>query len=66
MHDLASLVEHLHLLLGIAVICEDVNLRDHVVSQLVGELADCDGLALHNLLILLLKFGHSLGSCAGG
>ena len=63
MHDLTRLVVHLHLLLGIAIGLEYVNLRNHIVSQLVGELLDSLHLTLfYHLLILLLQFGHGSGT----
>ena len=59
MHNLLRLVIHLHLLLRVAVGLEDVNLRNDVVGQLVGELLHGLHLArLDHLLILLLQFGH--------
>ena len=67
MHDLLRLVEHLHLFLRVAVGLEDVNLRNDVIGQLVGELLDGLHLAsLHNLLVLLLKLSHSGGTGTGG
>ena len=63
MHNLAGLVEHLHLLLGVAVVGEHVNLRNHVVGELVGELAYSNRLVVDEFLVFLLQFGH--GSCAG-
>ena len=63
MHNLARLVIHLHLFLRVAVGLEDVNLRNDVVSQLVGKLLDGLYLTLfYHLLILLLQFGHSSGT----
>ena len=64
MHDLASLVEHLHLLLGISVVGEDVYLRDDVVSQLVRELLHLHRLVVHQLAILLLQLCHGSSACA--
>ena len=65
MHDLTGLVEHFHLLLGVAVGLEHVDLRDDIVSQLVGKLLDGLNLAiLYHLLVLLLQFGHG-GGAAG-
>ena len=59
MHDLTRLVVHLHLLLRVAVGLEHVNLRNHVVSQLMGELLDRLHLTrFDHLLVLLLQFGH--------
>ena len=65
MQDLACLVEHLHLLLGVAVVGEDVNLRNHIVGKLIGELVDRDGFALNDLPVLLLQLRHSLRAGAG-
>ena len=60
MHNLLRLVVHLHLLLGIAVGLEDVNLRNDVVGQLMRELLDGLHLTLfYHFLILLLQFSHS-------
>ena len=66
MQDLACLVEHLHFLLGVAVVGEDVDLRNHIVGELIGELVDRNGFALNDLPVLLLKFGHGLRAGAGG
>ena len=67
MHDLLCLVEHLHLLLRIAVGLEDVNLWNNVIGQLVREFLDGLHLAgLYNLLVLLLQFGHSGGTGTRG
>ena len=63
MHDLARLVEHLHLLLRVAVVGEDVNLRNDIVSQLVSEFIDGGRTAIEHLAVLLLQFGH--GCCTG-
>ena len=64
MHNLASLVEHLHLLLGVSVWLEHVNLWDNIVSQLVGKLLNGLYLTiLNHLLVLLLQFGHSGCTC---
>ena len=60
MEDLARLVEHLHLFLGVAVVGEHVYLRNHVVCQLVGELVHGHALALHYLAVLLLQLSHGL------
>ena len=57
-HYLSCLVVHLHLLLGVAVGLEDVNLRYNVICQLVGELLDRNRLAVLYLAVLLLQFGH--------
>ena len=60
MHDLAGLVVHLHLFLGIAVGLEHVNLRNDVVSQLMRELLDGLHFTLfYHFLVLLLQFCHS-------
>ena len=67
MHDLTGLIVHLHLLLRVAVGLEHVNLGNHVVSQLVGELLDGLHLTLFDhLLVLLLEFGHSCSTCSRG
>ena len=62
MHDLTGLVEHLHLLLRVAIVLEHVNLRNHVVCQLISELVDGWLLAFHQFLVLLLQFSHSSGT----
>ena len=62
MHDLACLVVHLHLLLGVTVLGEDVDLRDDIVGQLIGELLDGDRLTIEHLAILGLQFLHGCGS----
>ena len=41
-HNLPGLVKHLHLFLCITVVCEDINLRNHIVSQLISELVNCN------------------------
>ena len=66
MHDFACLVEHLHLLLRIAVVGEDVDLRDDVVGQLIGKLVHRDGLSVEHLAVLLLQLGHGGGSSTAG
>ena len=43
MHDLACFMVHLHLLLGVAVVGEHVNLRDEVEGELIGKLLYGDG-----------------------
>ena len=64
MHDLAGLVKHLHLLLGVIVRSHLVNLWDDIVCQLMRELIDMLSLTgLDDILILLLKFSH--GSSTG-
>ena len=65
-HNLARLVVHLHLFLRIAVVGEDVNLRDEVESQLVGELLHGDGLAGQHLAVLLIEFLHGGGAGTAG
>ena len=63
MHNLTCLVKHLHLLLGVAIWLEHVNLRDNVISQLVGELLYGLNLTiLYHLFVLLLQFGHGSGT----
>ena len=66
MHDLAGLVEHLHLFLGIVVLCEDIDLRDEVERQLVLETLDGDGLACQYLTVLLVELLHGSGTGATG
>ena len=63
MHDLPGLVVHLHLLLRIAVRLEHVDLGNHIVGQLMGELLDgLDLTVLNHLLILLLQLCHRSGT----
>ena len=62
MHDLLGLVVHLHLLLGVAVVGEDVDLRDDIECQLVSELLDCRFLTGEHLAVLLVELGHRGGS----
>ena len=64
MHDLASLIKHLHLLLGVVVLGEDVNVGNHVVCQLVSKLLYCRLLVRYDLLILVLELGHGLCAAA--
>ena len=53
-HNLAGLMIHLHLLLGIVVVGHHVNLWNDVVGQLMGKLVDGLYLALgENLTVLL-------------
>ena len=65
-HDLARLVVHLHLLFGISVVGEYIDMGDDVVSQLVRKFLDGNGFAAEHLAILCLQFRHSLCACAGG
>ena len=44
-HDFACLVEHLHLLFGVAVVGELVYVGDDVIGQLCREFLDCRFLA---------------------
>ncbi len=63
-HDLACLVVHLHLFLGVVILSHLVNLRNYVVSQLMRELLDGLCLAgLHEFLVLLLEFCHRSCTC---
>ena len=62
-HDFLRLVVHLHLLLRVAVVAEDVNLRNHVESQLIGELLDGGLLAGKYLAVLFVEFCHC--RCSG-
>ena len=67
MHDLAGLVEHLHLFLCIAIGLEHINLWNDIISQLVGELLDGLHLAsLNNLLVLLLQLLHGSSASTRG
>ena len=59
MHNLASLVKHLHLLLGVSVVGEHVNLRNNVVGELMRELANSHRLVVNKLLVFLLQLSHS-------
>ena len=66
MHNLACLVEHLHLFLRIAVIGEHVDLWDDIICQLVRELLHRHRLTVDKLLVLLLQLGHGSGTGATG
>ncbi len=66
MHNLLSLVVHLHLLLGIAVVGEGVNLWYDIEGKLVGKLLNSRFFACKNLTVLLNKLGHGGGSCPTG
>ena len=66
MHDLARLVEHLHLLLRVVVIGEHVDMRNHVIGQLEGEFRHRGLLARADLGILRLQLRHGGGSGAAG
>ena len=65
-HYLLGLEVHLHLLLGVAVVGEDVDVGDDVVSQLVLEFLHRGLLALDNLAVLSLQLVHGRGSGAAG
>ena len=54
---------HLHLFFGVVVVGEDVDLRNHIESQLMGELLDLYFLSVEHLSTLLLQLLHR--SCSG-
>ena len=63
-HYLLGLVEHLHLLLGVAVRLEHIYLRNYIICQLVSKLFNGLYLTfLNHLLILLLQFCHRCSAC---
>ena len=59
-------MEHLHLLLGIAVVGEHVNLGDYVEGQLVCELLHGGLLAGQHLAVLFEQFCHGCGTGTAG
>ena len=59
-HDFARFVIHLHLLLRISVVGEDVDLRDQVVGQLVEEFLHHRLLSLRQLHVLRPQLIHGL------
>ena len=63
MHDLACLVDHLHLLLGVAVVGEHVDVGDDVIGKLRHEFLHFGGFALREVGILLHQLVH--GALAG-
>ena len=65
-HNLACLVEHLHLFLGVTIVGEDVNLRNHIISQLIGKLIDGNFFTVEHLTVLLLQLCHSSCTCSAG
>ena len=66
MHDLASLIEHLHLLLGVTIVGKHVDLRDYVVSKLICELLDSNRLVVEHLTVLGLELLHCHSTCTTG
>ena len=63
-HNLACLVKHLHFLLRIVILHHLIDLRNHIIGQLMGELFNCFHFTLiHQFAILLLQFSHC--SCPG-
>ena len=66
MHDFTRFVEHLHLLLGVKVVGEDIDLGYHVVGQLVIELLYRGGFAFHELFVLMHQLGHGGGTGPAG
>lgn len=63
---LARLVQHLHLLLGVPVVEEDVDVGDQVERDPMGERGRCDRLAVEDLPGLHEQLVHGLGPCAAG
>ena len=66
MHDLAGLIEHLHLFFGIVVLSENIDLRNKVERQLILEAFDGDWLTCQHLTVLLVKFVHGGGTSTTG
>ena len=66
MHDLLGLVVHLHLLLGVSILSEHVNLGNHVEGQLIGELLDRGLFTGQHLTVLFVQLRHSGSSCPTG
>ena len=64
MHDFPCLVEHFHFLFGIAVIRENVYLRNQVKSQLIGEFLHRRCFPCQDLPVLIIQFVHSCCACA--
>ena len=62
MHDLARLIHHLHLFLGVAVRLEDIDVREEVERNLLSHDLDFRGLALKDRVGLLHELVH--GFCA--
>ena len=62
-HDFARLVVHLHLLFGVAVVGKHIDMRNQIVSELIGKFFDRNRLTVKYFAILLFEFGH--GRCAG-
>ena len=65
-HNLAGLVEHLHLLFGITVVGEYVDLRNEVECQLVSEFFNGYGFACQYLAVLLVQLIHGSGAGTTG
>ena len=65
-HDFARFIVHLHLLLGVVVVKEDVHLRNHVECQLVRELFYLHLVAVECLARLGEQFVHGYGSGTAG
>ncbi len=59
MHDLLSFIEHLHLLLRVAVVGKHVDLRNHVIGKLIGKLLHRRLLAALKLPVLCHELVHS-------
>ena len=66
MHDLARLVVHLQLLLGVVIIPEDIDLRNEVVGKLVGELLHLGLFATCDSLRLLIELSHTTRTSTAG
>ena len=59
MHYLLCLIVHLHLLLGVSIVCEHIHMRYHIVGKLIGKLLHRRLLAALELRILTYKLIHS-------
>ena len=62
MENLARLIEHLHFFLGVVVVGENIDLRNHIEGQLMGKLIDLYFLPVEHLTTLLLQFLHRSSS----
>ena len=66
MHDFASLAVHLHLLLRVAVFGEYVDLRNQIVSKLIGKFFDRRFFTFEKLRILFYQLVHRSRSRSAG
>ena len=66
MHDFPGFIIHFHLLAGVSVFLEHINMWDQVESQLVLEFLHGDRFTSGNLADLLFQFGHGSRTGAAG